>query len=86
MKKRKFPHLLGSKWTASQAVMGWRHFIVCNRQDRKGLVFAELQSVCHSDTRLWVNAHMLKNRDLWQPGWQALEETSLGDPALVSVE
>ncbi|MEN9245463.1 MAG: TIGR02450 family Trp-rich protein [Thermostichales cyanobacterium SRBZ-1_bins_19] len=68
-RKQKFPHLLASKWTAVQAVMGWRHFIVCNRQERQGTVFAELQSVCHPQTRLWINAAMLKNRHLWQPGW-----------------
>jgi len=71
-KKRKFPHLLASKWTAVQAVLGWRHFIVCNRQDRHGIIFAELQSVCHPETRIWVNAQTLKNRDVWQPGWQEI--------------
>ncbi|MGB3570897.1 MAG: TIGR02450 family Trp-rich protein, partial [Phormidesmis sp.] len=28
--KKKFPHLVGSKWTAQQKTMGWRHFHVVN--------------------------------------------------------
>ena len=32
-KKQKFPHLLGSKWTACEATFGWRHFAVVNRKN-----------------------------------------------------
>lgn len=72
-----YPHLLGSKWTAVQEVMGWRHFQVCDRQDRKGgFVFAELQSVCDPNVRFWINARGLRNRDLWQAGWLSLEEAA----------
>jgi len=34
-KKQKYPHLLGSKWTAKQKTWGWRHFQVVNRQNRQ---------------------------------------------------
>jgi len=68
-KKGKFPHLLASKWTAIQAFLGWRHFVIRNRQVHQGAVFAELQTVCHPETRMWINAKSLKNRDFWQPGW-----------------
>ncbi len=82
----KFPHLLGSKWTAVHAVMGWRHFQVHCRQDRtppnpdgkgsiKGsIVWAQMQSVCDESVQLWVNANTLKNPDLWQAGWLSLSE------------
>ena len=73
-KKIKFPHLLGSKWTAVQPVMGWRHFQVHNRQERQGVVFAYLQSVCDESVSLWLNARQLKNRQLWLAGWQTLED------------
>ncbi|MFT0814202.1 TIGR02450 family Trp-rich protein [Synechococcus sp. OH20] len=73
--KQRFPHLLGSKWTSVQPVMGWRHFQVTARQEGQGgLVFAELRAVCDPQVRLWVNAATLKNRDLWQPGWTPLED------------
>jgi hypothetical protein len=35
-------------------------------------VFAELVSSCDPTVRLWINAKQLKNRLLWQPGWQPL--------------
>jgi tryptophan-rich hypothetical protein len=71
----KFPHLLGSKWTAVNAVMGWRHFQVRVRQDRQGnFVWAQLQSVCDPTIELWVNAATLQNQHLWRAGWLSLSE------------
>lgn len=69
--KQKFPHLVGSKWTAVEVTFGWRHFVVKNRQDRNGLVFAELQAACDESVRFWLNARALKDRDLWLPGWRS---------------
>lgn len=73
-RKIKFPHLDGSKWTATRAVMGWRHFQVIGREERGSVVFAHLQSVCDQQVHLWVNARMLRDRDLWEPGWTLLAE------------
>ncbi|MEN9201770.1 MAG: TIGR02450 family Trp-rich protein [Thermostichus sp. DG_1_6_bins_120] len=71
-RKQRFPHLLGSKWTSVHPILGWRHFQVKERQQGKGgLVFAELVAVCDPQVRLWVNAAVLKNRELWQAGWVA---------------
>ena len=72
--KQKFPHLLGSKWTAKQPTLGWRHFRVINRKNEGKWVFAELVAACDESVRLWVNAQALKDRDLWAAGWQTLEE------------
>jgi tryptophan-rich hypothetical protein len=72
--KQKFPHLLGSKWTAQQPTLGWRHFRVINRKNEGKWVFAELVAACDESVRLWVNAQALKDRDLWAAGWQTLEE------------
>ena len=41
-KKQKFPHLVGSKWTAKQKTWGWRHFQVVNRKNQGDMVFAEM--------------------------------------------
>jgi tryptophan-rich hypothetical protein len=73
-KKQKFPHLVGSKWTARQKTWGWRHFQVMNRQNQGDMVFAEMVSSCDATVRFWLNAKQLKNRNLWQAGWQSLEE------------
>ena len=73
-RKQKFPHLLGSKWTAKQITWGWRHFQVANRKDSGQWVFAEMVASCDSKVRFWINSQQLKNPSLWQPGWQSLEE------------
>lgn len=73
-KKQKFPHLVGSKWTAQQAVEGWRHFEVVNRKNQGAVVFAEMVSSCDPTVRFWLNAHLLKNHRLWQAGWQPRSE------------
>ena len=73
-KKQKFPHLLGSKWTALQKTWGWRHFQIVNRQNQGKWVFAEMVASCDPDTRFWVNADQLKDDSLWHPGWKTLQE------------
>ncbi|NEQ33361.1 MAG: TIGR02450 family Trp-rich protein [Leptolyngbya sp. SIO4C5] len=73
-KKQKFPHLVGSKWTAQQKVSGWRHFQVVNRKNQGEWVFAELVASCDPEVRFWLNAKLLKNRSLWLAGWQTLQE------------
>jgi tryptophan-rich hypothetical protein len=73
-KKQKFPHLVGSKWTAKQKTWGWRHFQVVNRKNQGDLVFAEMVASCDPNVRFWLNAKQLKNCSLWQAGWQSLEE------------
>jgi tryptophan-rich hypothetical protein len=73
-KKKKFPHLLGSKWTAKQATWGWRHFQVINRKNQGQWVFAELVASCDDSVRFWINAQQLKDRNLWLPGWKTINE------------
>ena len=73
-KKQKFPHLLGSKWTSKQTTWGWRHFQVVNRKNQGKFVFAEMVASCDANVRFWINAQQFKDRSLWQPGWQTLEE------------
>lgn len=78
-RKQKFPHLIGSKWTARQKVEGWRHFQVVNRKNQGTWVFAELVAACDPEVRLWINAKLLKDRSLWQAGWQSLQEAEVGE-------
>jgi tryptophan-rich hypothetical protein len=73
-KKQKYPHLVGSKWTAQQQTLGWRHFQVVNRKNQGDWVFAEMMASCDDEVRFWVNAVLLKDREVWLPGWKALQE------------
>jgi tryptophan-rich hypothetical protein len=74
VKKQKYPHLLGSKWTARVKTWGWRHFQVVNRKNEGKWVFAEMVSSCDPSVRFWINAKQLKDRELWQAGWIPLNE------------
>jgi len=73
-KNKKFPYLVGSKWTAQQKTWGWRHFEVVNRKNQGKWVFAELVASCDKNVRFWINAQQLKDTDLWQPSWKPLKE------------
>jgi tryptophan-rich hypothetical protein len=70
--KQKFPHLVGSRWTACQTIEGWRHFQVVNRKNQGTWVFAEMVAACDPNVRFWMNAKLLQRRSLWQAGWQSL--------------
>jgi tryptophan-rich hypothetical protein len=72
VKKQKYPHLLGSKWTAAEPAFGWRHFQVLNRQTQGDQIFAEMEAACDPKVRFWLNAKLLKQRHLWRSGWQPL--------------
>ncbi|HTL88006.1 MAG TPA: TIGR02450 family Trp-rich protein [Leptolyngbya sp.] len=73
-KKQKFPHLVGSKWTAQQETWGWRHFQVVNRKNEGVWVFAEMVAACDPTVRFWMNAKLLQERSQWQAGWKSLDE------------
>ncbi|NEP32894.1 TIGR02450 family Trp-rich protein [Moorena sp. SIO3B2] len=72
--KQKFPHLVGSKWTAKQKTWGWRHFQVVNRKNQGKWVFAEMVASCDPNVRFWLNSKQLKDPGLWQAGWKSLAE------------
>jgi tryptophan-rich hypothetical protein len=85
-KKQKFPYLLGSKWTATQEMWGWRHFQVVNRKHDGSYVFAEMVASCDPEVRFWINAQAIKDRTQWHPGWQSLDEMSQENNELVLIE
>lgn len=67
-----FPHLVGSKWTATKSIQGWRHYQVKAREDRKPFTFALMRSVVDEKVQFWVNARVLKDRSQWEPGWKEI--------------
>lgn len=81
-KKQKFPHLVGSKWTALQPTWGWRHFRVVNRKNEGQWVFAEMVAACDEHVRFWLNAQQLKQRSLWHAGWLPLQEIQTSEQSL----
>jgi tryptophan-rich hypothetical protein len=80
-RKQKYPHLVGSKWTARDKIEGWRHFQVMNRKNQGTFVFAELVAACDPTVRVWINAKLLWQRSLWQAGWQSLQESQASTEA-----
>jgi tryptophan-rich hypothetical protein len=80
-RKIQYSHLLGSKWTAQQDTLGWRHFQVITRKNQGSWIFAELQASCDDEVRVWVNAQLLKDRQLWLPGWRSLAEIQAAQAA-----
>jgi tryptophan-rich hypothetical protein len=80
LKKQKYPHLLGSKWTATETTFGWRHFRVLNRKNEAGMIFAEMGAACDPNVRFWINAKTLKQRQLWRAGWQPLQAEAAASP------
>jgi tryptophan-rich hypothetical protein len=76
-KQQKFPHLLGSQWTAIQTNWGWRHFQVVSRKNEGKWVFAEMMATCDPKVRFWLNARQLTDSSLWVAGWQSLTEMKI---------
>ncbi|KAG1653549.1 hypothetical protein FOA52_008214 [Chlamydomonas sp. UWO 241] len=74
--------ILGSKWTAMQETLGWRHFRVAEQRNRTaGLVFLLMQASCDPSAQLWVNSTLLKDRSKWGMGWLQMADIP-GHPGL----
>ena len=58
---------------------GWRHFQVVNRKNEGRWVFAEMVAACDPSVRFWLNAQQLKKPQMWQAGWQSLQEMTDAD-------
>lgn len=67
--------LIDSKWTAREAVLGWRHFTVTERRKSRSAEYALLVATCDSQAQIWINIHNLKDRSNWACGW--LQKTQL---------
>ena len=64
------------QWTAQAAVLGlsrgYRHFRVLGEQGKGSNRVFEIEAVLNRAVRLLVPLQQLKDRSLWQPGWQSL--------------
>jgi tryptophan-rich hypothetical protein len=75
--------VVGTKWTAMQRTLGWRHFrVLQRRREGKGEAFVLLAATCDERTQLWVSLGALKDRRAWAAGWlQKTEMRALEDAA-----
>lgn len=75
--------IVGSKWTALEDTLGWRHFTVvqlrkAGQAPGQPTVFVLMQASCDSSAQLWVNAQNLRDRSNWAAGW--LQRAEMIDP------
>mgnify|MGYP006276320657 CR=1 FL=1 len=72
---------IGSAWTAQPASLGvsggYRHFRLLGERGRGAERAAELAAVLESSFRLVVPLRQLRDRRLWQPGWQSLPQRAM---------
>ena len=70
------PSKLPLNWTAQAAALadtaGLRHFRLLGEQGKGAARAVRLQAVLDGEVRLLVPLHRLRDRGLWQPGWQSL--------------
>ena len=70
------PAKLPLNWTAQSASLadtaGFRHFRLLGEQGKGAQRSVRLQAVLDADVRLLVPLQQLRDRGLWQPGWQQL--------------
>ena len=71
---------LPQRWTAQPASLGisggYRHFQLLGEQGRGPERAARLEAVLERGVRLVVPLRDLRDRRLWQPGWQSLRATA----------
>ena len=67
---------LPQRWTAqpvlSKRTQGYRHFQLLGEQGKGADRAARLEAVLERSYRLLVPLQELRDRSLWQPGWQSL--------------
>jgi len=77
-------------WTAQPASLeqsgGYRHFAVLGQRGRGAERQVELQAVLQRSFRLLVPLRELKDRRLWQPGWQPLATLQDGPSRAAAME
>ena len=67
---------------AARQLGGWRHFAVLGLRGQGKQRSAELQAVLDRSVRPVVPLQELRNRSLWQPGWQPLQRSMQVIPAI----
>jgi phosphoribosylformimino-5-aminoimidazole carboxamide ribotide isomerase len=77
---------IGSAWTAQPASLGasrgYRHFRLIGERGRGRERAVELAAVLQGSFRLVVPIQQLRDRQLWQPGWQSLRRPMQIIPAI----
>lgn len=62
--------IVGSKWTALERTLGWRHFCVAQKMVvSNGKQFLLMVATCDERAKIWVPLDVVRCRDVWAPGW-----------------
>lgn len=67
-----WPPFAGSRWTAMERTLGWRHFQAVQKRGQGRDAFVLLESTCDRDTKLWVRpdaSHLLATVARWNASW-----------------
>jgi tryptophan-rich hypothetical protein len=69
---RAYARLVGSKWTSTAPLLGWRQFhVVALRRAASGWE-AEIAASVEPSRRVWVTVTALRARSAFRPGWSTL--------------
>ncbi|DBA84815.1 TPA: hypothetical protein ACH3X1_005848 [Trebouxia sp. C0004] len=72
--------IVGSKWTALQRTVGWRHFRATQKMKAGKQTYALMMATCDNSACMWINMQNLKDRDRWASGWlQRSEVEAMND-------
>ena len=63
-----------SKWTSLKKIKGYKHYEVININHKSSQV--ELFAVCDKETRVIIEIRELKNKKLWNRGWEPRENNN----------
>jgi tryptophan-rich hypothetical protein len=78
---KQYSRLVGSKWTATREVLGWRHFhVISVQREQEGGYGVELAASCDMQKRARVTTGVLLNPAEWTPGWTPLSQLSSEKP------
>lgn len=72
-------HLVGSTWTSTAPLLGWRHFHVAALRRSAAGHEVELVASVRAEVRLWLEARALFDRARFAPGWTTLAKLVDGD-------
>ena len=69
---KRYAHLVGSKWTSTAPLLGWRQFHVTELRRLDAGYVVELVASVDPSARLTLDARALLDRARFVPGWSTL--------------
>jgi tryptophan-rich hypothetical protein len=76
----RYAHLIGSKWTSSAPLLGWRQFNVVNARRGVSGWSLELAASVEPKTHTWIPAANISDPARFTAGWAAAPDVRVPDP------